>query len=317
MELSLFDYDYTVEVNEESIQDALQQVITYFKECGNGNSLPLDGDGFYGGIQMDGSIKQGRPVLPVSIRTYFIPELVKRGYIKLWGGNDHQMMHLKNEYRDWHDPVEIAALFRKYAMEAVDRGCFFYDLYNIRTHTVLAYHGPGITEAVEKELSKIGEELGIEHYRKNPAKSMGHKMNCINKKNKLVIEALIQAIAALKTPKEVDQFLRTHAFEQPKSYAKGELEYRYVIPTWFKAACLAQTEDPKEILDILQYMGGGWISLENQKYTIIRCSDDISDMIIVEDEDEEDYMEDDVDLDFEDEELEGDEEFYEEELIAV
>ncbi|MFE5321446.1 hypothetical protein ACFQ88_22305 [Paenibacillus sp. NPDC056579] len=104
-QLDLFALDIHYEITEEQVQQALQKVIAQAKKAGNHDSFHVYG-------------AKGR-LLDMST-TNMLPELEKRGYLQLW--NNGRRCHLFQEYRDWHDPKEIADAYRDLCLQALANG---------------------------------------------------------------------------------------------------------------------------------------------------------------------------------------------------
>jgi hypothetical protein len=310
----LFDFDYTFEITEEVIQQGLKDLIIHFKACGNPNSLHINGTK-YSSLLLDGTIA-ARPGLDTRIKMV-LPELQKRGYCHVWNGssNGHNMIHLNTDLRDWHKPEEIAANFRAAAEACIAAGGHYYMLYNIRTNFTLASHGPGIDEAISKEMELIAVELGLKHYKAKP-ESLGVRMGRIHKKNIPIIEAIFDALKPMKHWKEAKLFFDTHAFQEPHKYGDGLNNFITMMPNVFELQCLVETDDINDVKEIMAYVGGSWANPEKTDRILVRSKDDIYDQILSEPDPEEDeYSEDDIELP--EDHYEEDEEYEEYEEIAV
>jgi len=157
-QLDLFSLDLHFEIAEDQIQEALRKVIAQAKKAGNHDSFHVFNS-------------SGHRMLDMST-TNILPELEKRGYLTLW--NNGRMCHLKNEYKDWHDPAEVATEYRSRCMASLAGGNNFYDLHNI----YLWCTGPGIEEAVQAVKIQIAEQLGLAHAKEKP-NALGLKMNLV------------------------------------------------------------------------------------------------------------------------------------------
>lgn len=230
-----------------------------------------------------------------------LSELESRSYCHRWNGNTSPMLHLNNELRDFQDPEEIATKFRSAADHCLAAGGDYYMLYNVRTNISMGVSGPGIDKAISREMDRLAVELGFRHYKEKP-KSLGMRMNHINKKNKPVIEAIFEAMKPMKDHREARQFFVRHAFEDPCKYGGGKENFVTLMPTTFDCQCLIESDNLKDTAEILAHIGGSWWKPENEGRMIIRTKDDVYDTIMNEpDEDEDDgtgyriYEEDDID----------------------
>ena len=120
----------------------------------------------------------------------------------------------------------------------------------------------------DKVVSEFLWDLGVEHYRQNP-KNLGHKQSAsfLGKevRNNGVLDEIVRQVQSFNTEKEVHDFFGKYLiFDGIESDGQPDI-YR-LIPHKYEAICLAQTNDEKEIKDLLLYSGksfGGF--LHNQK----------------------------------------------------
>jgi len=218
-QLDLFSLDLHFEITEDQIQEALRKVIAQAKKAGNHDSFHVFNS-------------SGHRMLDMST-TNILPELEKRGYLTLW--NNGRMCHLKNEYKDWHDPAEIAAEYRSLCMDSLSRGSTFYDLHSI----FLWCDGPGIREAVHEVYTEIAEQLGLAHAKEKPG-ALGIKINIIKKKNKKAIQAIYEGVKDLTDWRDVKQFFNSVVFELPASYCKDTMYYHQLSPSILENVCLVK-----------------------------------------------------------------------------
>ncbi|QHW35814.1 hypothetical protein GZH47_33520 (plasmid) [Paenibacillus rhizovicinus] len=304
----LFDFDYTIELTEEVIQESLQGLILHFKASGNSHSVHMK-DREFGRIYQAGGESIIVPGLNGKIRMC-IPELEKRGHCHRWNGSSSPMLHLNDELRDFQDPEEIAAKFRAAADRCLAAGGDYYTLYSIRTNISIGVSGPGIDKAITREMDRLAVELGFRHYKEKP-KALGMRINHINKKNKPIIEAIFEAMKPMKDHREARQFFDSHAFQDPSRYGDGSENFITLMPSVFDCQCLIESDNIKDTAEILAHIGGSWWKPENEGRLIIRTKDDVYDTIMsepdddVEDENEYRIYEDD-DIDDEAAELEED-----------
>lgn len=285
--MDLFDFDYTFEITEEAIQEALQEVITHAKATSNTPAFHLTNK--YGSVAK------------LSSRTkMMLPELEKRGYLRLWGDSESRMVSLSDEHRDYHNPEEVATEFKQKAYAFLATGKSYYDLYQIRNYP----HGPGISDAVYRAFDEIGIELGIDHLRKNP-KALGTKMHRWRKDEKPMLDTIIAALVPMKSWKEVDMFFKSHCFNFPPSPYSGTHSYVNYYSSAFKNQCIAQSDNPKEIAEIIAHMGCSWMRPDHVKegFTVLHPGDTVYDMIVIEDDepDDDDMFDEDAEYDDDDE----------------
>jgi hypothetical protein len=248
--LDLFSFDFS-KVNlltDERIQIALAEVIAQAKLTGN-----------YDSFHVVGSNK--RAMLSMNT-TNLLPDLQRMGYLHIW--DNGRMCHLNNEYKDWHNPSDIAERYRGLCLDAIARGKNHYDLYSIHLWCV----GPGIIEAVDVVNQEISEHLGIKHAKQSPA-ALGMKIGFLNKNNKSALHAIHEVTKNLSHWKDIYQYFKTIAIEQPDSYSKGDMEYVILSPSVYHCVCLAQSKDYQDVAIIVPYMGGSWVDLDKMDRKIV------------------------------------------------
>lgn len=228
-EYDLFSFSFEDTFSEEKIQVALQEVIASAKSAGNHHSFHI------------------KDYLTMTTRN-ILPELEKRGYLEVWGNG--RMCQLYTPYKDWHDPEEIAAEYRKLCLQAIENGKNAYDLLSIH----LWVEGPGIDEAFQKTRMEIFEMLGIEHARKD-IKALGHLMSKDRKKNKQMINDIFNATRSMKDWREVDEYFHSTLFEEV-SYSGTH--FAQLIPSQYEKVCVAQSETIEDIKMLVSYFGSCW-----------------------------------------------------------
>ncbi|MEK8217155.1 hypothetical protein [Paenibacillus sp. FSL L8-0463] len=236
--IDLFSFEFENIVTDSLIEGALAEVVATAKSLGNSHSFNIN-----------------RSKLRLATIN-LLPELEKRGYLTIW--NEGVMCNLADEYREWHDPAEVAADYRQRAYEALASGSTYYDLHDL-SYGIPA--GPGIQESVHAEKVKIAEALGIEHARQNKG-AFGYQINSLPKGRHAAYEAILQVIEETNDWRSISQFFKETLFQTVDRYVEG---YRYVLltPTEYESVCLAQSSTIKDIAWIISYSG---FILYSEKY---------------------------------------------------
>jgi len=287
MELDLFSFSFDPEHSADQLDAALKEVIAQAKRSGNHHSFHVFHQ--YEGVSLSGNTIN------------CLPELQEKGYLELWNSGTSRMCQLNDELKDWHDPREVAALFRTRAMDVLQRGGTYYDLYGI----FIFINGPGIDEAIDAVREEIALDLGIEHARKKP-KALGIMPDLSRKRNPALIHEVYNATRDLNDWRAVKAYFETVAFEE---YSKNVgFRIARLIPSMYEAVCLAQAETVEDIKFIVPYLGSCWDPKDLEGVRIIRMEDGAIEAAAQEEkepdeelddedwgEEEDEYLEDDID----------------------
>lgn len=279
--LDLFDFQYENEVSEIQIQAALREIVACAKEAGNHHSFHL----------YPSSPREKRETRLSMSTINLLPELERRGYLEVWSNG--RMCRLFDQYKDWHDPVDVAERFRQKAKEMLESGKTYYDLHQIRLLDSCWWINsdtPGLTEAMGAVKEEIAVALGIEHARKNPT-ALGVKIGIIKKHHHAIHQAIYENTKELTDWKDIRKFFESITFEIP-SWDSSCFEYCELLPCLYHCVCLAQATDIEDVRMIVPHLGGMWRKKDGRP--IIRYTGELKDRETAEgdpESDDEDWYE--------------------------
>jgi hypothetical protein len=226
-EIDLFSFEFENVVTEEMLEDALRNVVAAAKKSGNSHSFHI-----YRHLSRSNA--------------NLLLDLQSRGFLNVW--NNGRMCELKKEYRDWHDPAEVAAEYRKNAIDLIANGMNAYDLIAYRN----TIEGPGIDEAVELVRIELFMTLGIDHARSN-RKALGYAIDTQRKNNKAMITDINESTKNLSDWRLVKSYFEKTRFEEIDY--DGRPCYVTLYPNIYKLICLAQSNSIKDVQMLVPYFG--------------------------------------------------------------
>lgn len=237
-EIDLFSFNFENTVTEEMLQDTLKKVIAAAKKAGNHHSFLI-----YKYLN--------------SSEANLLADLQSRGYLEVW--NKGRMCQLYNEYREWHDPVEVATEYRKNALDLIAKGMNAYELTTYRN----TKEGPGIYEAVEHVRIELYAMLGIKHARSN-INALGCAIDPQRKKNKAMIKDIHESTKDLTDWRAVEAYFKHTRFEEI-GY-NGDSRYVTLTPYMYKLICLAQSNSIKDVQMLVPYFGSSQTKKKEEIY---------------------------------------------------
>lgn len=272
--MNLFDFDFSQEVTQEDIENAVKELAAYSKKLGNPRVVSVE-------YRFNEFGEYEKTTIPIRLQQ-MIPHLIESGYVS----STPDGLVLKDEYKDFHTVSELIEHFRKICHYYLNNGGDAYGLYSIRTTFGLLYRLKTQEEqrkfnfCLEKELCEIQRSLGLQHFLNVP-KSRGSKMNVLNegklrKIRRIMAEELVEYTDYRSV---IDYFERHGVCRGLLNYNENatwidhsktmKLDVITMLPTEFKAQCIAESTDPKEIELILDYIGCMNRPKENQEIILI------------------------------------------------
>ncbi|WP_054029196.1 hypothetical protein [Bacillus sp. FJAT-28004] len=246
-EIDLFSFVFENVVTEEMIENALKEVVAAAKKSGNSHSFHI-----YRHLSRS--------------TANLLPDLQSRGFLKVW--DNGRMCDLKTEYRDWHNPAEVAAEYRKKTLDLIASGMNAYDLMAHRN----TISGPGINEAVEEVRIELFTMLGINHARSNQ-KALGYSIDPQRRKNKAMIADIHENTKHLSDWRAVKSYFDQTRFEEIGYDEKPH--YVSLSPTSFKLICLAQSDSIKDVQLLVPYFGCSFVRYKQEGQRIIYLNGEI------------------------------------------
>lgn len=253
MELTLFDFDFSQEndeqYSEEKIKEMFAIVQEYSKQKGNGYYLSIE--------------SLPRNVLP------YIDTFLESGWIERRGSG----INIKDTFLLYHTVDEIIEEFRQ-CMEAAfktDKMLWYKDVLPIINYSIRVVRFRSEQEKKEcyqkkeKVIKDYAMRLGLQYFKENQCPdAVGYKTTTFSKKSffyKNVLPTIVSDVKRLSTYEEVETYFKDRIFfigrnDGDKKFKLPPFpEYKAFVPHYLLTACLAEAEEEQDIIMLLEYCG--------------------------------------------------------------